>query len=213
MSQQQQQQSNCPPNVAEMIYRLKTRLALADFKRKHGYEKYDFLSLEWGLLHHSHMQQQHYHHPHPHIQQKLKSAFTLVTAAAAASSSPASARYYKNGAKANDRSNNTTRRYYYYGHSHGIPKMSHSSASIKKRAALSRTMTRSSPLLYPLSAKRSTSPSPTPTTTTSTTTTAVRRCASSSPLSKSYTVDDPVFSSDEEDAANLLVMLQRQQHA
>lgn len=196
-----------------MIYRLKTRLALADFKRKHGYEKYDFLSLEWGLLHHSHMQQQHYHHHHhPHIQQKLKSAFTLVTAAA---TSPASARYYnKNGAKGNDRSTNTTRRYYYYGHSHGIPKMSHSSASIKKRAALSRTMTRSSPLLYPLSAKRSTSPSPTPTTTTSSTAAVVpRRCASSSPLSKSYTVDDPVFSSDEEDAANLLVMLQRQQHA
>ena len=191
-----------------MIHRLKTRLALADFKRKHGYEKYDFLSLEWGLLHHSHMQQHHYHH-NPLIQQKLKSAFTLVTAAA--SSSPASARY-KNSAKGNDRSDNTTRRYYYYGHSHGLSKMSHSSASIKKRAALSRTMTRSSPLLYPLSAKRSTSPSPTPTT-TSTIAVVPRRCASSSPLSKSYTVDDPVFSSDEEDAANLLVMLQRQQHA
>ncbi|CDS12098.1 hypothetical protein LRAMOSA04293 [Lichtheimia ramosa] len=208
MSQQQHHQPDCPADVAEMIHRLKTRLALADFKRKHGYEKYDFLSLEWSLLHHSHMQQQHNHH-NPHIQQKLKSAFTLVTAAAS-SSSPASARYKL--AKGNDRSNNTTRRYYYYGHSHAIPKMSHSSASIKKRAALSRTMTRSSPLLYPLSAKRSTSPSPTPTT-TSTTAVVPRRCASSSPLSKSYTVDDPVFSSDEEDAANLLVMLQRQQYA
>ncbi|KAI8989957.1 hypothetical protein BDB01DRAFT_487842 [Pilobolus umbonatus] len=33
-----------------MIYRLKTRLALADFKRQHGYEKYDLYTLESSLI-------------------------------------------------------------------------------------------------------------------------------------------------------------------
>lgn len=33
-----------------MIYRLKTRLALANFKRQYGYEKYDLYTLESNLL-------------------------------------------------------------------------------------------------------------------------------------------------------------------
>ncbi|KAI8089501.1 uncharacterized protein BX664DRAFT_297276 [Halteromyces radiatus] len=37
-------------NVTEMIYRLKARLALANFKREYGYEKYDLNTLETNLL-------------------------------------------------------------------------------------------------------------------------------------------------------------------
>ncbi|KAG2202879.1 hypothetical protein INT47_008911 [Mucor saturninus] len=33
-----------------MIYRLKTRLALANFKRQYGYERYDLYTLESSLL-------------------------------------------------------------------------------------------------------------------------------------------------------------------
>lgn len=33
-----------------MIHRLKTRLALANFKRQYGYEKYDLHTLEWNLI-------------------------------------------------------------------------------------------------------------------------------------------------------------------
>ncbi|KAI9267195.1 hypothetical protein EDC94DRAFT_657565 [Helicostylum pulchrum] len=37
-------------NITQMIYRLKTRLALANFKRQYGYEKYDLHTLESNLL-------------------------------------------------------------------------------------------------------------------------------------------------------------------
>ncbi|KAG0173168.1 hypothetical protein DFQ30_008669 [Apophysomyces sp. BC1015] len=37
-------------DLAEMIHRLKIRLALANFKRQHGYEKYDLYTLESSLL-------------------------------------------------------------------------------------------------------------------------------------------------------------------
>lgn len=37
-------------NITKMIYRLKTRLALANFKRQYGYEKYDLYTLENNLL-------------------------------------------------------------------------------------------------------------------------------------------------------------------
>ncbi|KAL1934293.1 hypothetical protein VTP01DRAFT_6475 [Rhizomucor pusillus] len=37
-------------DVQEMLMRLKTRLALADFKRKHGFEKYDLSTLESSLF-------------------------------------------------------------------------------------------------------------------------------------------------------------------
>ncbi|CAO3620976.1 unnamed protein product [Cunninghamella blakesleeana] len=37
-------------NVIKMIHRLKARLALANFKRQHGYEKYDLHTLESNLL-------------------------------------------------------------------------------------------------------------------------------------------------------------------
>ncbi|CAO3614123.1 unnamed protein product [Cunninghamella echinulata] len=37
-------------NVLKMILRLKARLALANFKRQHGYEKYDLYTLESNLL-------------------------------------------------------------------------------------------------------------------------------------------------------------------
>ncbi|KAI9313917.1 hypothetical protein BX666DRAFT_1863454 [Dichotomocladium elegans] len=43
-----------------MIYRLKTRLALANFKRQYGYEKYDLHTLESSLLlrcHQEHIRQ------------------------------------------------------------------------------------------------------------------------------------------------------------
>lgn len=33
-----------------MIYRLKTRLALANFKRLYGYERYDLYTLEYNLI-------------------------------------------------------------------------------------------------------------------------------------------------------------------
>ncbi|KAK4520524.1 ABC transporter domain-containing protein [Mucor velutinosus] len=56
MSQQQQQQ---PPqaslslknaDIKQMIHRLKTRLALANFKRQYGFERYDLHTLESNLL-------------------------------------------------------------------------------------------------------------------------------------------------------------------
>ncbi|CAO3612865.1 unnamed protein product [Mucor hiemalis] len=37
-------------NITKMIYRLKTRLALANFKRQYGYERYDLCTLENNLL-------------------------------------------------------------------------------------------------------------------------------------------------------------------
>ncbi|KAI8371745.1 uncharacterized protein BYT42DRAFT_616812 [Radiomyces spectabilis] len=37
-------------DISEMIYRLKTRLALANFKRQHGYERCDLNTLELNLL-------------------------------------------------------------------------------------------------------------------------------------------------------------------
>ncbi|ORZ07853.1 hypothetical protein BCR42DRAFT_455790 [Absidia repens] len=37
-------------NVAEMMNRLKVRLALANFKREYGYERYDLCTLESSLL-------------------------------------------------------------------------------------------------------------------------------------------------------------------
>ncbi|KAI9307187.1 hypothetical protein BJ944DRAFT_238066 [Cunninghamella echinulata] len=37
-------------SVLKMILRLKARLALANFKRQHGYEKYDLYTLESNLL-------------------------------------------------------------------------------------------------------------------------------------------------------------------
>ncbi|KAI9322844.1 hypothetical protein BX666DRAFT_1898882 [Dichotomocladium elegans] len=41
-------------DMTEMILRLKTRLALADFKRQHGYERYDLSTLESNLFKRSH---------------------------------------------------------------------------------------------------------------------------------------------------------------
>ncbi|KAI9335562.1 hypothetical protein BD770DRAFT_432132 [Pilaira anomala] len=37
-------------NITQMIYRLKTRLALANFKRQYGYERYDLHTLESNLF-------------------------------------------------------------------------------------------------------------------------------------------------------------------
>ncbi|KAL9553400.1 hypothetical protein MBANPS3_003313 [Mucor bainieri] len=37
-------------DIKQMIYRLKTRLALANFKRQYGFERYDLHTLETNLL-------------------------------------------------------------------------------------------------------------------------------------------------------------------
>lgn len=156
-----------------MIHRLKTRLALANFKRQHGYEKYDLHTLESNLLLHQHKR--------PKKQDDTPPP-----------------NYY--------------RRYYHHPQQQDdkIP----SAATVRKVAA-----TRSTPL-YPLSAKRSTSPrfphkrplssSSSSITHNRTTSTAI---GSTSPIHHTTEDINPMpFSSDEEDAANLLVMLHHHHH-
>ncbi|EPB91166.1 hypothetical protein HMPREF1544_02046 [Mucor circinelloides 1006PhL] len=43
------QTTTTPPDMSDMIHRLKARLALANFKREHGYENVDLATLESPL--------------------------------------------------------------------------------------------------------------------------------------------------------------------
>ncbi|ORY93533.1 hypothetical protein BCR43DRAFT_380553 [Syncephalastrum racemosum] len=165
--------------VAQMIHRLKTRLALANFKRQHGFEKCDLQLLEFNLLDKRRLVEE------PRKRKK------------AASSSPEPPSYY--------------RRYYPADKAKKTP----SSTSSKNSTTM---ITRcNSPMLIqsPLSAKRSTSPrfahrssqvkSPRPSSSASTVSST--SSTASSNLPNTQDTANLTFSSDDEDAANLLVML------
>lgn len=171
-----QHNNSCKPYF-QMIHRLKTRLALANFKRQHGYEKYDLHTLESNLLLHQHKRPKKQDEPPPN--------------------------YY--------------RRYYHPSPPQQQDDKMPPAAAVRKVAA-----TRSTPL-YPLSAKRSTSPRfphKRPLSSSSSSTTHNRQHRATTVESTSPPIQHPTedinpipFSSDEEDAANLLVMLHHHHHA
>lgn len=160
----------------QMIHRLKTRLALANFKRQHGFEKCDLQLLEFNLLDKRRLDDE------PRKRKK------------AASASPEPPSYY--------------RRYYPADKAQKAPSNKNSTTMVTRC---------NTPMLIqsPLSAKRSTSPrfahrshqlkSPRPSSSASTVSST--SSTASSTLPNTQDTANLTFSSDDEDAANLLVML------
>lgn len=157
--------------MKKMAHRLKIRLALANFKRQHGYEKYDLHTLESSILF------------QPKNTKRGKSVSTTTRNTGYYS------RYYKTMT---------------------AEPLGSSSTPTNSSSGIARAASSDTPpflLRSRLSAKRSTSPrrhrSPTITTSSN---------RQYSPLSSSQSSADSAvrsnaLSSDEEDAANLLVML------
>ncbi|KAI7856963.1 hypothetical protein BDC45DRAFT_533415 [Circinella umbellata] len=184
-------------DITEMMHRLKTRLALANFKRQYGYEKYDLQTLEINLFQSTEPRRK---------KSKKKEDNNIIP------------NYYRRYYPNNNEEEEEQQQQLY------ADEINNASLSPPIRATRSTPLYS---IQSPLSAKRSTSPryrhhqqqqqqhyqsikKSSSTSTTNSTTPLLSRDHS---INNSSNETALLFSSDEEDAANLLVMLHNHPHS